>query len=169
MSNIPDFVLQIQEVERNLKARWRVVKTGWNGAAADSFDSNVMSKFSLYIEQYITGKGITGLGVDKLLSQMDKHLEGMQQLTGMPADVAFECAAGPQHDGCVKNWFGNDIDVENDERVIERGGIVHDELRNRDYWKDDIESLRHDEEYDGVKPGELGNKEVVGILNYKKE
>jgi hypothetical protein len=87
----------------------------------------------------------------------------------MPADVAFECAAGPQHDGCVKNWFGNDIDVENDERVIERGGIVHDELRNRDYWKDDIESLRHDEEYDGVKPGELGNKEVVGILNYKKE
>ena len=161
MSNIPDFVLQIQEVERNLKARWRVVKTGWNGAAADSFDSNVMSKFSLYIEQYITGNGITGLGVDKLLSQMDKHLVDMQQLSGMPADVAFECAAGPQHDG--------DIDVENDERVIERGGIVHDELRNRDYWKDDIESLRYDEEYDGVKPGELGNKEVVGILNYKKE
>ena len=44
MSNIPDFVLQIQEVERNLQARWQVVQEDWRDSAAESFKEDVMDR-----------------------------------------------------------------------------------------------------------------------------
>ena len=164
MSNIPDFVLQIQEVERNLKARWQVVQSDWRGATADSFNDGVIEPYCSNFHKYITGDGIKGLGVDQLMQQMDKHLNEMARLTGISEDVAFVCAAGPQYNGGVKNWFGEEIDVEGHELVSERGGIVHDEKRDRDYWDDDSHSLG----YDGVKPGELQDEDIQSIINQKK-
>lgn len=164
MNNIPDFVLQIQEVERNLKARWQVVRSDWRGKTADSFNDGIIEPYCKNFHDYITGEGIKGLGIDQLLQQMDKHLKDMARLTGVSEDVAFVCAAGPQYNGGVKNWFEKEIDVENHELVQKRGGIVHNDNRDRDYWDDNPFSIR----YDGVKPGELQDEDIRKIINQKQ-
>lgn len=164
MSNIPDFVLQIQEAERNLKARWQVAQEDWKDAAAESFNDGIIDPYCKNFHQYITGEGITGFGVDKLMQQMDKHLHDMADLTGMSEDVAFTYAAGGQHNGKVNNWFDREIDVENMEIVKKRGGIVHNENRDRDYWNDNPYSY----DYDGIKPGELQDKDIKQIMNEKQ-
>lgn len=164
MSNIPDFVLQIQEVERNLKARWMLTQEDWRYSAADSFNDYIMDPYCRNIHQYITGEDITGYGVDQLIKQMDKHMQDMSQLTGISEDVAFYCAAGPQHNGMVKNWHDNEIDVENLDFIKERGGIVHNQNRDRDYWNDNPNSW----DYDGPKPGELQDKDIKNIMNQKQ-
>lgn len=165
MSNIPDFVLQIQEAERNLKANWQLVQEDWRDSAANSFKEGIMEPYCRNFQQYITGKGIKGYGVDQLMQQMDKHLQDMSRLTGISENVAFVCAAGPQYNGKVNNWFDNEIDVENHELVKNRGGIVHDENRDRDYWNDD---RRFPFNYDGVKPGELQDDDIKDIMNKKQ-
>ena len=122
MSNIPDFVLQIQEVERNLKAEWQLVQEDWRDQVAERFKSGIMEPYSLNFQQYITGEGIKGYGVDQLMQQMDKHLQEMARLTGISEDVAFVCAAGPQYNGKVNNWHDDEIDVEECQVVRDRGG-----------------------------------------------
>lgn len=163
MSNIPDFVLQIQEAERNLKAQWQVVQQDWKLGTAQSFNDGVMDPYCLNFKRYITGEGLTGYGVDKLMQQMDKHLQDMSKLTGVSENVAFACAAGPQYNGKVKNWFGEGINVENCDEVLNRDGIVHNANRDRDYWNDNPGSSG----YDGVKPGELQDNDVKKIMNQK--
>ncbi len=158
MSNIPDFVLQIQEVERNLKAEWQLVQEDWRDQVAERFNSGIMEPYSLNFQKYITGEGIKGYGVDQLMQQMDKHLQEMARLTGISEDVAFVCAAGPQYNGKVNNWHDDEINVEECKVVNNRGGIVHDERRDRDYWE---------ERYDGVKPGELRDKDIQEIFKDK--
>lgn len=163
MSNIPDFVLQVQEVERNLKAKWQLVQEDWRDAAAESFNKDIMEPYSDNFRKYITGEGIKGYGLDKLVQQMDKHLQDMEKLTSISANFAFVCAAGPQYNGNVKNWFDGEIDVEHDKRVVDRGGIVHDEFRDRNYWNDTPNTYG----YDGVKPGELQDDNIQQILKQK--
>ena len=164
MSNIPDFVLQIQETERNLKAQWQVVQDDWRDAAAKSFNDGIVEPYCQNFHRYITGEGITGCGVDRLMQQMDKHLKDMARLTGISENVAFACAAGPQYNGKVNNWFGEGIDVENMDVVKDRGGVVHNNNRDRDYWNDNP-SLSG---YDGVKPGELQDGDIKKIMNQKQ-
>lgn len=164
MSNIPDFVLQVQEAERNLKAQWQIVQKDWHDEAAKSFNENIMDIYCWNFGQYITGKDIKGYGIDKLMQQMDKHMQDMSKLTGISANVAFAYAAGPQHNGMVNNWFDEAIDVENLEMVKDRGGVVHNENRDRDYWDNNPYSRT----YDGVKPGELQNEDVKKIMNQKQ-
>lgn len=158
MSNIPDFVLQIQEVERNLKAEWQLVQQDWRDQVAERFNSGIMEPYSRNFQQYITGEGIKGYGVDELMQQMDKHLQEMASLTGISEDVAFACAAGPQYNGKVNNWADNEIDVQQCSVVRDRGGIVHDQNRDRDYWK---------ERHDGTKPGELRDQDIQEIFKNK--
>lgn len=165
MSNIPDFVLQVQEVERNLMAQWQLVQEDWRDSAAESFHKDIMEPYSVNFKKYITGEGLKGYGVDQLVQQMDKHLQDMEELTGISANYAFACAAGPQYNGKVNNWFGNDIDVEHNEKVMARGGVVHDQMRDRDYWNDNPNSY----EYDGAKPGELQDENIQQIMHQKNQ
>lgn len=165
MSNIPDFVLQIQEVERNLKAQWQVVQEEWRDSAAESFNNNIMEPYTRNFQQYITGEGIKGYGVDQLVQQMDKHLQDMERLTGISANYAFSCAAGPQYSGKLNNWFDRERDVENNGNVMARDGVVHNELRDRDYWNDNPNEI----DYDGIKPGELQDENIQEIMKNKQQ
>lgn len=158
MSNIPDFTLQIQEVERNLKAEWQLVLEEWQDQVAKQFNSEIIEPYCSNFEKYITGEGLKGYGVDQLMQQMDKHLQEMSELTGISEDVAFACAAGPQYNGAVNNWFGDAIDVENQPIVVDRGGIVHNENRDRDYW---------DSGSNGAKPGELRDQDIQDFFKEK--
>lgn len=157
-NNIPDFVLQIQEVERNIKAEWKVTHEDWQDESGQNFDEGIMQPYFLIFNQYITGDGIKGFGVDDLMKQMDKHLQEMEKLSGVPQDVQFECAAGKQYNGKLINGKLHEIDVQGHDWVRARGGVVHDENRNRDYW---------DEYNDGAKPGELRNNDIIEIYKEK--
>lgn len=81
MSNIPDFALQVQEVEGKLKAEWQSVKEGWQDSVAEGFNVGVMEPYMRNFRQYLTGEGISGYGLEQLLQQMDNHLQDMTSLT----------------------------------------------------------------------------------------
>lgn len=81
MSNTPDFMFQVQEVERDLKAEWLSAHKGWQDSVAEGFNSGVMEPYLRNFQQYLTGEGINGNGLHHLLQQMDKHLQEMATLT----------------------------------------------------------------------------------------
>ena len=157
--NIPDFVQQIQEVERNMKACWQVTQDDWKDQSAQSFDEHIMQPYLKVFESYITGEGIKGLGVEELMQHMDKHLRDMEEISGVSQNVQFAFAAGCQHNGKLNNWNDDEIDVEESDLVKGRNGVVHDDNRNRDYWKEDT---------NGTKPGELKDKDILEIFKEKQ-
>lgn len=81
MSNIPDFALQVQEIEGNLKAEWQSVQEGWQDSVAEGFNMGVMEPYMRNFRQYLTGEGISGYGLVQLLQQMENHLQDMASLT----------------------------------------------------------------------------------------
>lgn len=87
MSNTPDFVLQIQEVEHSLSTKWQEVQTGWRDQVAERYKTGVMEPYSKNFNQYISGEGISGYGVAEMLQQIQKHLQEMASLTGYAEDV----------------------------------------------------------------------------------
>lgn len=80
MSNKPNFVHQVQEVERNLKTEWQTVQEGWQDHVAVNFGEKMMEPYLRCFQQYITGEGISGYGLEQLLQQMDNHLREMNSL-----------------------------------------------------------------------------------------
>lgn len=82
MSTIPDFVNQVQAVERKLRAEWQTVHEGWQDSVAEGFKTGVMEPYMRNFQQYLTGQGIGGYGLEQLLQQMDRHTQEMTALTG---------------------------------------------------------------------------------------
>lgn len=80
MSTLPDFVAQVQEVEQKLKAEWQSVQEGWQDSVAEGFNVGVIEPYMLNFQQYVTGEGINGYGLEQLLQQMDRHLQDMNSL-----------------------------------------------------------------------------------------
>lgn len=81
MSNIPDFVRQVQEVEQKLNSEWQSVQEGWQDRVAEGFNEGTMVPYSKNFQQYITGEGMNGYGLEQLLQQMERHLQDMEALT----------------------------------------------------------------------------------------
>lgn len=80
MNDIPNFVSQVQEVEQELRNEWQMVHSGWQDSVAEGFNAGVMEPYLRNFQQYITGEGINGYGLEQLLQQMDKHLQEMSSL-----------------------------------------------------------------------------------------
>lgn len=80
MTDIPNFVSQVQEVERKLNAEWLSVEENWRDRIAEDFRERVLEPYMQKFQQYITGEGFNGYGVEQLLSQMDNHLQDMASL-----------------------------------------------------------------------------------------
>lgn len=79
--SIPDFVHQVQDVEQRLKSEWQTVQQDWQDSVAEGFDNGVMVPYMKNFHQYVTGEGISGFGLERLLQQMDTHLQQMDSLT----------------------------------------------------------------------------------------
>ena len=80
MSNIPNFVSQVQNVEHQLKSEWITVQEVWRDSVAVSFGAGAMEPYMRNFPLYIEGDGYEGLGIDILLRQMDKHLQDMDSV-----------------------------------------------------------------------------------------
>ena len=81
MSSTTDFVAQVRDVERKLTTEWQTVQQGWQDSVAESFDEGVMKPYMRNFQQYLSGEGLSGCGLEQLLQQMDRHLQEMNSLT----------------------------------------------------------------------------------------
>ena len=53
---IPDYVLQVQEIQRNLESQSLVTMESWQDSVAKRFYANYMEKYSDVIYLYINGE-----------------------------------------------------------------------------------------------------------------
>lgn len=164
MSNIPDFAMQVQEVQRQIEAQSDVTAQDWKDAVQKRYYDNYMNAYKEKMELYIHGgSGISGKGINELLVFLDEQMQKMEKLTGVPADVTFLCAAGTSYSGSVRDNYGVDINVESSQEVQGRNGIVHNEKRERDYWQEGGSS------YNGTRPGQYSNEEIKQIMDYRSQ
>ena len=118
MSNIPDFAMQVQEVQRQIEAQSDVTAQDWKDAVQQRYYDNYMNAYKEKMELYIHGgSGISGKGINDLLVFLDEQMQKMEQLTGVPADLTFMCAAGASYTGSVRDNYGVSIPVEEKEMV----------------------------------------------------
>ena len=81
MNNSSDFVIQVNEVEQNLKTEWQSTQEGWQDRVAEGFNEGVMVPLLKNYQQYLSGEGISGYGLEQLIQQMERHLQDMASLT----------------------------------------------------------------------------------------
>lgn len=160
MANIPDFVLQVQEVERQLLAQLDDARQDWGegDVVRQRFEEQVFEPYCQKIRDYLDGTNIKDEGLNALMVSMSQHLDDMSELTGLPSDVAFACAAGAQNDGLVGDMMGREIDAEGNYNVVARGGIVHTSRGSRDYWGPN----------NGPAPGQLVQGDIKEIENNRE-
>lgn len=167
MSNIPDFAMQVQEVQRQIEAQSDVTAQDWKDAVQQRYYDNYMNAYKEMMELYIYGgSGISGKGINDLLVFLDEQMQKMEQLTGVPADVTFMCAAGASYTGSVRDNYGVSIPVEAFKEVQERDGVVHNEKRERDYWREEGTFFEPD---NGTRPGQYSNEEIEQIMDYRSQ
>lgn len=172
MSNIPDFVMQVQEIQRQIGAQVECTADDWKDDVKKRFYEQYIDSYNRYIELYIHGGAdIEGKGLNDLLVFFDEQMQKMEGLTGVPADVSFMCAAGLSHTGSIINNYGHELHVESLPEVIGRDGIVHNERLERDYWNE--EDMK-DENYNfrpgnGTRPGQYSNEEIKQIMDYRSQ
>lgn len=78
--NTPNFVHQVQEVEERLESEWQTVRQGWRDSVAEGFNDGVMIPYMRNFQQYLTGEGISGYGLEQLLQQMERHMQEIDSL-----------------------------------------------------------------------------------------
>ena len=167
MSNIPDFAMQVQEVQRQIEAQSDVTAQDWKDAVQQRYYDNYMNAYKEKMELYIHGGSeISGKGINDLLVFLDEQMQKMEQLTGVPADLTFMCAAGASYTGSVRDNYGVSIPVEAFKEVQERDGVVHNEKRERDYWREEGTFFEPD---NGTRPGQYSNEEIKQIMDYRSQ
>lgn len=167
MSNIPDFAMQVQEVQRQIEAQCDVTAQDWQDAVQKRYYDNYINAYKENMELYIHGgSGISGKGINDLLVFLDEQMQKMEELTGVPADVTFMCAAGASYTGSVRDNYGVSIPVEAFKEIQERDGVVHNEKRERDYWREEGTFFEPD---NGTRPGQYSNEEIKQIMDYRSQ
>ena len=162
MSNIPDFVLQVKEIQRQLKTQMDITADDWRDKKREEYYQKYMDSYCERIDTYINGgNNMKGMGVNDLVVLCDTKLQDIEQLSGIPANVQFELAALGQHDGHLRDSYGNDMNVEDMDMIKNRDGIVHDERNVRDYWN----NTPNDIGFNGRRPGELNQNDIKEIYN----
>ncbi len=161
MRNIPDFAMQVLEIEKGI--------SGQADLSAECWKDNVQRRFyERFIEQYFKdmeiyihgGTQIVSKGLNDLLVFIDEKLGEMERLTGVPADVSFTLAAIDNYaGGNIIDNRGLPVDVEDSFPVRMRGGVVHNERLDRDYWR---------KEY-GADPGEMKSGDVKEVMEEREK
>ncbi len=168
MSNIPDFAMQVQEIERQIEAQSDVTAEDWKDAVQKRFYDNFINAYKKKLELYIHGGlEMTGKGINELLMFLDEKMQEMEAHTGFSSDFTFRFAAGASYAGTVRDGFGNHIDVEDTNEVRNRDGVVHSDNRERDYWQNQPTIIIPP--YNGSRPGEYSNEEIKKIMELRQQ
>lgn len=165
--NIPDFAMQVQELQRQIEAQSDVTSQDWRDLVQKRYYENFIHAYKEITDLYIHGgMGMYGMGINELLVFLDEQMQKMEELTGVPADVTFMCAAGASYTGSVRDNYGVNIPVEAFRKVQERDGVVHNEKHERDYWREEGSLFEPD---NGTRPGQYSNEEIKQIMDYRSQ
>lgn len=154
---IPDYVLQMQEIQRQFESTANVLKEDWKDDVQKRFYDDFVTPFSEDTKTYMYGgSGIYGMGLDELLKLMEKQMNAMSSLAGVnvTADVVAVSLGGHSS---LRGLADNE--------VVAAGvydGAVHDEYRDRDYWHQEF-PYNH-----GPKPGELMHNEMNQVTEERE-
>ena len=69
-------------MNHKLKTEWHSVHAGWQDKIAEDFNVGIIEPYMRNFQQYVTGDGINGYGVEQLVQQMEKHMQDMASLAG---------------------------------------------------------------------------------------
>lgn len=167
MRNIPDFAMQVLEIERQIEAQCDVTADDWKDAVQQRYYDNFIGSYKEKLELYIHGGlGMTGKGINDLLVFLDEKIQELESHTGVPADLIFMVAAGDSYTGTIRDSEGNCIDVDDSYEVKNRDGVVHDDNYSRDYWKNQSSFIPP---YNGSRPGEYSPEEVLKIMELRQQ
>ncbi len=146
MNNIPDFVLNFQEIQHNLEVVVQQTAQVWSDQTQKRYFTQYLDKYTESINNYITGLADVNIGLDQILRAISDALDKMEIMTGKPSSVAFEDAAGESYYGGFKDSNGNENSSKGDS--FYNDGPIRP-------W---------DRSYNGVKPGELDNEDIIELM-----
>lgn len=164
MSNIPDFVLNLQEIQRTVGEQAAVTAELWRDSVEKDFYYEYVEPFDHVINVVIHGRDgmdyIYERSLNDLLVFISDRIDEMANIAECSPDEIYQQAYhhGDQSsysDDLLIDNFGCSMDPMNDRHVRARGGVVHDGRLTRDYW----DPLSH-----GARPGELDNKDIGEIM-----
>ena len=152
--NIPDYAFQLQEVERQLRAQSDVTAAVWQDNVKKRFYEQHVDHFCHILEMVINGDhhgdfGIYQRGLNEMLQGISDCFDKMANASETSASELFNRAMNGIHDGAVRDNYNHNIDVENNNKVRDRG-TVYDENLERDYWSPS---------YSGPRPGTMGSED----------
>lgn len=163
MSNIPDFAMQVLEIQRQIETQGEITAEDWNDAVQRRYYENYMTMYKDRLEQYVHGgQQISGMGINDLLVFLDKKVQEMEALTGISADITFACAAGAACGSSLRDTSGNSVNVTSSGEVRMRGGIVHNSRQERDYWDEGRSQ-------NSSRPGQYTDKEINKIMDLRNK
>lgn len=101
---IPDYVRQIQEIERQFGSQAAVTAEKWSDDVAKRFYYKFVDRYSKDMHSYLTGEGITGKGLDDLLRFVEQKANEMTALSGITPIAGFPGESRP-----IMDPYGNRI------------------------------------------------------------
>lgn len=150
---IPDYVVQLQEIQRQFKTFTDVFKeTDWKDCVQQRYYDTYVDRSDFYISCIMSGEKCRGKGLNDLLAFIDEKQKEMHSLTGMPEYIP-DYVPGGMIDGLVR--------IDNEYVFGVHGPLAPSEVPvvnregEREYW---------DREEHGHKPGELTEAEVEEVL-----
>lgn len=164
MSYIPDFVLNLQEIQRSVGEQAAVTAEQWRDSVKERFYHDYVDHFDHVINVVIHGQdgsdSINKRSLNDLLVFISDCIMEMAQIAECSPDEIFQEACYQTGVGCsdgmLKDNFGNPINPMDNWHVTSRDGVVHDSHLTRDYW----DPLSH-----GSRPGELDNEDISRIMD----
>lgn len=99
-----DYVQQMMEIQRGLMSKAESIKTMWQDKVSNRYYRDYIEYYDKYINDYLQGNEITGMGLEDLLNFFEEKTQKMTELTGIPSPI---------------------------EGFVEEGGEVHDQYLNR--------------------------------------
>jgi len=164
MSYIPDFVLNLQEIQRTVGEQAAVTAELWRDSVKKDFYYEYVEPFDHVINVVIHGQdgmdSIYERSLNDLLVFISDRIAEMANIAECSPDEIYQQAYhhgdnSSYSDDLLIDNYGRPMDPMNDWHVRARGGVVHDGRLTRDYW----DPLSH-----GARPGELDNEDIGQIM-----
>ena len=161
---IPDFVLNLQEVQRSIGEQAGVTAALWQDCVKERYYEKYVERFDHYIN--IVCNGIDGTetiyqrSLNDMLEVLSDCIMEMADIMHTSPEYLYQEAyygrvLDPDEADQMKDNYDQTFNPMHDRHVEDRGGIVHDDRLTRDYWDTTIH---------GARPGEIGNEDVNRIL-----
>ena len=164
MSYIPDFVLNLQEIQRSVGEQAAVTAELWKDCVKERYYYDYVEPFNHIINVVIHGRedmdSIYQRSLNDLLVLISNRIMEMAVIAECSPDEIYQQAFyngdfnGYSEENMNDN-YGRPMNPMKNWHVKSRGGVVHDDHLTRDYW---------DPLTNGPRPGELDNEDIGHIM-----